>query len=301
MEMSPGSVLLVTGGSGFLGRRFLDACARRHPGACLRVLVHRRPVPDPPPATTLVTGALEDRDAMIEAARGVTSVVHFAAVTHASRPEPYFSVNAHGTRNLVEAARKGGATRFVLVSSRAASAACGDYGLSKLQAEEAVRESGLPFVILRFAEVYGPGSSEGLNALISLVRRFPVVPYPGGRFAFAPLAAEDAVKPILEVLERDEALNQAYTIAGPESLDIRAVLRLIQVAFGVRRLTVPVPLGLIRIVGALARRVGREALRYDQIARLTCDKPFSIEAARRDLSFAPAAFAEGLRRLREAS
>jgi hypothetical protein len=69
----------------------------------------------------------------------------------------------------------------------------------------------------------------------------------------------------------------------------------------VRRVTVPVPLRLIEIVGGLARQAGREVLRYDQIARLTCEKPSSIDAARRDLSFDPIGFAEGLRRLREAS
>lgn len=301
MGLTPRGLCFVTGGSGFFGRRFVLDLSRRRPDVGLRLLVHRRSVPDPPPGAELVKGALEDAEALPRLLDGVSAVVHFAAATHASDPEVYFGVNARGTRSLADAARKAGVARFVFISSRAASAACGDYGLAKLQAEEAVRASGVPFVILRFAEVYGPGSSEGLNALIALVRRVPVVPYPSGRFTFAPLALEDAMPPILAALERSEAVNRTYTIAGPGAFDIAATLRLIQEAFGVRRLTVPVPLGLLGTLGRLARLAGREVLRYDQIERLTCPKDSAIEDARRDLDFQPIGFAEGLRRMRASS
>lgn len=298
MALDRGKTCFVTGASGFFGRRFLEAVARRHPTLRLRLLAHRRPIPDPPPNAEQVSGSLEDRAGLRRLLEGVDSVVHFAAVTHASRPEAYFGVNTVGTRNLAQAAREAGVGRLVFISSRAARAACGDYGLSKLQAEEAVRGSGVPYVILRFSEVYGPGSSEGLNALLALVRRAPLVPYPAGSFTLAPLFLEDAMLPILEVLERPEVRDRVYTIAGPGTYSLREIIRIGCGVFGVTRLRLPVPLGLISVLARLSRILGREIVRYDQIDRLTCEKDSDIESARRELGFSPIPLEAGLLRLR---
>ena len=104
---------------------------------------------------------------------GVDAVVHLAGIAHAGpgiAEERYDRVNHHATAALAAAARDAGVRRVVFVSSIRAQTgpAAGDvvserdaphptdaYGRSKLAAERAVAQSGVPFTILRPVLVYG--------------------------------------------------------------------------------------------------------------------------------------------------
>jgi NADH dehydrogenase len=286
----------VTGAAGFFGRRFLEAIRHRQPDATLRVLVHRRPVP-PVEKVEALRGDLDDALGLESLLRGIDTVVHFAAVTHASSRDEYFRVNARGTANLVLACRRAGVRRFVLVSSRAVHPGCGDYGRSKHAAEDAVRAGGMPYVILRCAEVYGPGSAEGLNALLAALRRAPVVPYPAGGAPLAPLHLDDAVAAVVEAAIRSYVANETYTLAGPRTYTVGEVLGAACRLWGVRPLRVPVPLPVVGVLARALAVLGRPVVRYDQVSRLRCPKESDIEKARRDLGFSPRSLEEGLRQI----
>jgi NADH dehydrogenase len=286
----------VTGGSGFLGRRFLQIMRRQHPGLRFRALVHRAPLPVMD-AVEPVHGGLDDRDGLARLLGGVDTVIHFAAITHAARPEDYAAVNSRGTENLVQAATRVGVRRFIHISTRAIHAECGAYGASKRCAEEAVRSHPIAHVILRFAEVYGAGSREGIDALLGLVRRWPLVPYPAGPVSLAPLLIDDALSAVVRATERPDLVNVTYTIAGPHSVTLPELIRTASTVFGGRRWSVPVPLMAITLMSRLALALGRPVVKLDQIPRLTCPKESVIDDARRDLGFEPAGLQDGLRRI----
>lgn len=290
-------VWFVTGGSGFLGRRFLEVVARRQPSATLRVLVHRTPVPAPSPTAQLVSGSLDNEAELLTSLRNVDAVVHFAGATHAGRGETYFRINGEGTQCLVRAAHRAGVKRFVHISSRAVRPECGEYAASKLQAESAVQAGGIPYVILRFSEIYGPGSPEGLNALIRLVRAALVVPYPAGAITLAPLWLDDAVTAVYRAVNTPEVANRVYTIAGPRAYRFPEVIRAVADAFSLKRLRVPVPIKLLAGLIRISAMVGKPLARSDQITRMLCQKDDDIESARRDFGFSPLPFEEGLRAL----
>ncbi|MBI3637881.1 MAG: NAD-dependent epimerase/dehydratase family protein [Candidatus Rokubacteria bacterium] len=288
--------VFVTGAAGFLGRRYVEIAAGRRPATPFRLLQHRRPLTDLPPNAVVATGDLEDRTSLATALAGVDTIVHFAGVTHADAAAAYLRVNRDGTAALVAAARAVGIRRFVLISSRAAHAACGDYGASKLAGEEVVTSGGVPWVVLRLAEVYGAGATEGLNALIGVVRRFPVVPYPAGPIRFAPLFLDDAVDAIDASTGAAAALGRTYTIAGPDTYGFSDLIAAIARGLGRRRVALPIPLGMLEATVRVASAFGHPLARGDQIARMTCAKDVDIEPARRDLGFVPASLDEGLRR-----
>ena len=181
MEVRP-PIWFVTGASGFFGRRFTVAAAGREVRPRLRLLIHRTPVTPPPGNVEIISGSLDTESELAAGVRHAAAVIHFAGATHANCEEEYIRVNGAGTERLVRAAAAAGVKRFILISSRAIRPDCGAYARSKLQAERAVQASGIPYAILRFAEVYGPESREGLNALIRFVRVSPIVPYPAGHF-----------------------------------------------------------------------------------------------------------------------
>ncbi len=158
--------ILVTGGTGLLGARLLPRLVDA--GIDCSALVHAgKSVPS---GVTAVEGDILDPASLVEAVTGVEAIIHLAAVLRTPEPEQIWKVNFEGTRNLIAAAREHAANaRFIMAStglvyngdSPKASletdpvAPERDYPASKVAAENALRESGLNWSILRFGFVYG--------------------------------------------------------------------------------------------------------------------------------------------------
>jgi NADH dehydrogenase len=123
-----------------------------------------------------VSGNINDPESLDRACQGMDSVLHLAALTHSRNASEYFKVNLEGTLNLINACKKNDVGRFIFCSSGSASSIGGAYGLSKLESEVLVYKSGIPWIILRPSEVYGPQMKEGVGKLISWVKKFKFIP-----------------------------------------------------------------------------------------------------------------------------
>ena len=174
-ESLAGQRVLVTGGSGFVGRSVV-AEFRRH-GADV-VVVDRQPFPGDPVSTVL--GDLTDpsvRDAAVTP--DLTGIVHLAAITSvlrsAEQPQETFDTNVAVTQALLELARQRGVGQFVLASTNAVVGDVGTdtitenhpprpltpYGATKAACEMLLSgyagSYGLATCALRFTNIYGPG------------------------------------------------------------------------------------------------------------------------------------------------
>jgi NADH dehydrogenase len=117
-----------------------------------------------------------------------------AAVTHSDNPSEYFRVNTDLTKQLLLACLP--SQHFAYVSTICAHPDAGAYGRSKWLAEEAIRDSGLNYTIIRPAEIYGSSNSEGIDALIALARKVRVLPdfRHGGSIKFAPISVQETAQ-----------------------------------------------------------------------------------------------------------
>ncbi len=118
-EALSGRRVLVTGGSGFIGRHVVADL--RAAGATVRVIDLQ---PHADPSVDLVQGDIADVDALERAFEGgCDSVVHLAAVTSVLRsieqPELTYRTNVEGTFRLLEAARNAGVTSLAFASTNA--------------------------------------------------------------------------------------------------------------------------------------------------------------------------------------
>ena len=294
--------LLVTGASGDLGLRLLDGLSRR--AEAVRASSRRGTPPTPyastpHPTVEWVSADLLERSSLHAACEGVRAVVHMAALTHTAKAADYVSVNAGGTENLVAAAEQAGVELFLHISTRAIGQAAGAYGHSKELAEEHVRASRLPWIIVRPAEVYGTGGRDPVLSLARSLRKRSWVPVLGdGSYGLCPVHVDDAVDAIVRALDCTAALGQTYVLAGPEPLSYLELIRRCESLDGLpRRRRVHVPLGLARPIFAIAGRLGVGPYVSDQIPRLLSEKSIDIVPAIRDLDFSPRSLELGLRDL----
>jgi nucleoside-diphosphate-sugar epimerase len=205
MRPAPDATVL-TGASGWLGTAIVHALARSDGpwfrDAVLRVLVRDRAEAERLRAIGAriepVVGDLTDAGSLtplFDGLGGATDVLHTAGVIHPARVADFETVNAGGTRAMLDAARAAGVRRFVHVSSNSpfgTNSHPGDrfradepyhpyygYGRSKMHAELAVFdavERGLDAVIVRPPWFYGPHQPPRQTTFFRMVRtgRFPV-------------------------------------------------------------------------------------------------------------------------------
>jgi UDP-glucose 4-epimerase len=175
MPKLDGARVLVTGGSGFIGRRLVAALLA---GGAEVVIADLAEHPDK--AVECVIGDLCDPEVRRKAVSpGLDAVVHLAAVTSVLRsvadPAGTYRLNVEATAGLLELARERGVPAFVLASTNAVTGDVGTtpisealptrpltpYGATKAAGEmllNAYAESyGMRACALRFANVYGPG------------------------------------------------------------------------------------------------------------------------------------------------
>lgn len=252
--------ILVTGAGGFVGGHVARRLAGR-PDFRLRGLVRRARPESLPASVDCVRGDLNQAATLDAALQGVQLVVHAAAIT-ADRKEPYRGayeqVNRAGTETLMGAAARAGIERVVLMSGLGTRPAPkGTYMATRWGMEEAVRQSGIPYVILQPSVLFGAGAPF-VTALAGLARRSPVLPLlGGGRVRFQPLWIEDLVTCIEGCLGEQAPLGRALPIGGPEHVTFRQVLDEICAALHVRRLFVPLPLAVARLQATIMTAVMR--------------------------------------------
>lgn len=303
----------VTGVTGFVGRSL--ATRLLADGHDVRAIVRRSigiPVAQP---DLIEVGTIDDTTDWRHALPGVDVVVHLAARTHVLHERgggdltAYRSVNVDGTRRLAEAAAVCGVRRIIFASSikvngertsespfRAGDAPAPEdaYGISKWEGEQALadvaRSTGLEAVVIRPPLVYGPGASGNFARLIRAVRRGALLPLAAVDNRRSLIALENLVDLIARCVTHPAAPGRTFLVSDGEDLSTPDLIRRIAQAMGTRPRLIPVPPGVLRMVGRLTRRTA-------DVDRLLGSLQVEIEHTRQALDWAPPLTVdEGLRR-----
>lgn len=222
--------ILITGGTGFVGTRLCEVLMlteRWNP----RVFVHstasatriaRFPV-------DLVFGDLLDKESVNRAIEGCDAVVHLARGNS--------QVTTKGLENLLQATLKQRCARFVHLSSVAvygnhpppesvveeAPPRPGDmaYGVEKLKQEQHVRRygriHGLPFVILRPPNIYGPFSQFTMS-LIDKIRKAEMPIVDSGQNPCNLVYVDNLIEAILLSLWKQDGVRETFFVTDLETL-----------------------------------------------------------------------------------
>lgn len=237
--------VLVTGGTGYLGRAVVRALAARGHS----MVVFARTATHSGLPGTLVDGDVRDGGALERAAAGCDAISHSAALVSIwrRRRQDFDDVNVGGLRNILAVAAGRHIRRVLYTSSFLAlpprdvgeRIEANDYQRTKVaadrMAEEAVR-SGSPLMRVYPGVIYGPGSfTEGnlIGRLIAdhLKGRLPGLVGPENPWSYA--FVDDVAAGHCAALE-DGAVGARYTLGGENAPQTR-VFDLVQRMTGRRR------------------------------------------------------------------
>jgi nucleoside-diphosphate-sugar epimerase len=267
---------LVTGASGFLGQQ-----------VCRSLLADGTPVWGltrgrlaPPPGVEAARYAdLLDRPAIRSALAGIENVIHLAARVHMMEASSsniladYRRTNVEGTRVLLEESIAAGVRRFVLLSSVKAVGESTEvpwteetvpqpqdpYGISKLEAEQVVRELAGPDrvqgSVLRLPLVYGPGMRANILRLFELVDQGIPLPLGSIRNRRSVIFSGNVVRAIASVLGSPAAAGEVFFVRDDRDVSTPELIRKIAKALGRPARLFPVPPSLFRAAGRLGDRL----------------------------------------------
>ncbi len=238
---SSGKTIFLTGASGVVGQALLEKLS----GHTIIGLTHRTSIIAPN-----IIGLQGDitkpwfglsHDDFNDLAQRVDYIIHTAAITDFAQPdEVIFSTNIQGTRNVLELGSVAQAglfhisTAFVHPHNQTVEGnASYAYVYSKREAECMVRESGLPYTMIRPSIIVGDSQTgaiakfQGFHLMVGLVlmELLPVVPVlPQYYIDFVP---QDVVAMVVaDLIHRDQIGGEWWLTAGEQALSVRAVVDL---------------------------------------------------------------------------
>jgi NADH dehydrogenase len=182
--------------------------------------------------------------------------VHLVAIRQ-GKHEQFERIMSRGTRDLVVAAQEAGVRRFVLMSALGVAERTKDlvpYYRAKWEMEEAVEGSSIPFVIFRPSFVFGADGGI-LPTFRKLAKLAPVTPIVGsGTQRLQPIWADDVAAYFVRAVD-GVGTGMTFELGGPDVVSWNELWERLKTALGVRRPSVHVPMGLMRLNALVTERL----------------------------------------------
>jgi uncharacterized protein YbjT (DUF2867 family) len=242
-------MILLTGATGYVGSAMLPYLVRS--GQPIRALIHKQSKAGRlPEGVEAVRGSVSDAASLDNAMQGVDTVVHLVAVNKNKGGLTMESINHQGTVNVVNAAKKAGVRQFVHMHGIGLKSGMKqEFANSKGLGADAVRASGIPYVMISPSVIFGQGD-EFVNNLADLYKKwfYPFAIIPGsGQATFAPIWKEDVARVFASVVgDFDRYVGKEYEIGGAENLSLNQMMQLIKGKLGTRKPALHMPLLLVK-------------------------------------------------------
>lgn len=271
-------LVVVFGGSGFIGRHVIKALARSgrrvrapmrrpHLGQDLRVLgdvgqIH------------LMQANVRHPDSIARALDGADAVVNLVGVLSERGKQTFQAVHVDAADFIAQAAKRQGVARFVQVSAIGAnSTAKARYARSKGEAEARVRAAIPTATILRPSIVFG-AEDQFFNRFAEMAKfSFALPLIGGGKTRFQSVHVGDVADAVVAALSRADAAGRTYELGGPRTYSFRELMQFTLKTIDRKRVLLPLPYFIAGMIGSACELVPfiEPPLTSDQVKMLKSD------------------------------
>jgi len=290
---------LVTGANGKLGKELVKSLLKK--GDVVRALVRsKESIVELPPGVVPYIGDITHQRVLDDACNGVDNVYHLAAAVSEYKytTEELIHINVEGTRNVLDAAEKGGAKHLIFTSTidvygrkrrdvlteESPLKPSDKYGYSKMLAENIVKEyaSTLPYTILRLATIYGPSFEAPYFKVLKALQEGKIYLIGNGQNHLALLHVYDALQSlILPRVYAGISKNKVYNVTDGNNYTQ-------ELLFNMAADMLKVPRPKRRLSEFIVRLVAKSrGLDSDELRFLTSNRVIDITKIKSELGFKP--------------
>lgn len=250
-------LIVVFGGSGFIGRYVVKQLARKgyrvrvpmrrpHLGQELRVFGDVGQI-------QLMQANVRYPDSLAAALDGADGVVNLVGVLHDQGRQGFQAMHVDAAAAIADAAKAAGVTKLVHVSSIGADqGARANYARSKAKGEAAVRQRVPSATILRPSIVFG-AEDNFFNRFADMAKFSWFLPLiGGGKTKFQPVHVQDVADSVAAAIARTDTAGRTYELGGPKIYTFRQLLDFVQATINRKRIYLPLPGFIARPIGMLA-------------------------------------------------
>lgn len=303
------SVILITGGTGFLGSHLVNRLLEL--GEEVRVLgnAHGKPYSREGSSPELCLGDIRDKEFVDETVKGVDYVIHTVSNFRkgGSDKDQAYDINVTGTENILNSCLKHNVKRLVHCSTigvhgdvREIPATeetpynpCDLYQETKLIAEKKVWEfyknNKLPISVVRPISMFGPGDKRMLK-LFSMIKKGKFLKIGPCTAFFQPAYIDDVIDGFMLCLHHEKAVGESFIVGGEEYVPLEELFTIIASELDVKPPRIRIPLGPVLLLASICEKVCAPLgiappLHRRRVSFFQNNRAFSVQKAKNILGY----------------
>ncbi len=287
--------ITIFGGSGFVGRSLVQKFADR--GDLIRVAVRNplaaqylKPLGEVGQITLVQASITSDKE-VTKAIQGADIVINLVGILYETKSQTFEAIHVEGAKRVAKAASKHGVTTLIHMSALGANKdSKSRYASSKARGEKAVLKHFPQAIIMRPSIIFGPQDAF-LNRFAEMAVLSPFLPLiGGGKTRTQPIFVQDVANCFIQASSMDDARGKTYELGGPTVYTFRELMNYILHTIHRRRLLLPLPFFVGKIIATFAQLMPNPPLTRDQVELLKSDNVVSSHALKaEDLKVRPKA------------
>lgn len=276
-------VILITGATGFIGRRLVDAL-RADGHRVIRVTRHAEADAD-----AITADFTRDCDAATWVPRlaGVDVVINAVGILREHGAQTFENIHARAPQALFAACAAAGVKHVVQISALGADRGSTGYFTSKHAADEFLEALPVAWTIVQLLLVFGRGGASA--RLFCLLASLPIIALPGGgQQQVQPIHIDDAVVAIRRIIATSAMHGRRVALVGPEPIRLKEFLQRLRARMQLspgRFLTIPA--AVMRVCAAVAEHLPGSMLDRETLAMLDAGNTSSPVDTKRLLARPP--------------
>jgi NADH dehydrogenase len=221
--------VFLTGATGFVGSEILKKLVEK--GYIVKVLVRdEKRLKVRSENIEIALGDILDAESVLKGISGCDVAINLVGIIREFPERNVTFENMHfvATKNVVDAAKKAGVSRFIQMSANGTRHdAVSNYHKTKYKAEEYLKSSNLVYTIFRPSLIYGENDSF-INMLNNFMKKTPIFSYFGdGGYLMQPVSVTEVADIFVNSIDLEKTYNRTFSICGGEVFSYKQLLKII--------------------------------------------------------------------------